>query len=188
MKPPVFALCAVFVANGFVRAADATSPVDAAQRNAPFAPAATVEPEKRRPAENAVPRLQERRFEAATVEKAVAPLAGRRAAVEVGEARQKDVRTPEARRPEAQERPVSVFNQRLAPIATGAETKKPPLVAKYQDSLAAASASNMARFPALDQATAARINRFVFRKNPTETPGIPESATATPAAGGSPLR
>jgi len=171
-----------------VRAADATSPVDAAQRNASFAPAATVEPEKRRPAENAVPRVQERRFETATVEKTVAPLSGRRAAVEVVETREKDVRAPDTRRPEAQERPVSAFNQRLAPIATGTATKTPPLVAKYQDSLAAASASNMARFPALDQATAPRINRFVFRKNPTESPGIPEGATVTPAAGGSPLR
>jgi hypothetical protein len=61
-------------------------------------------------------------------------------------------------------------------------------VAKYQDGLTSASATNMARFPAVDRATGAKINRFVFRKNPDEVSAVTGGAEVTPAAGGSVIR
>ncbi|MEY4088623.1 MAG: hypothetical protein RJB55_894, partial [Verrucomicrobiota bacterium] len=61
----------------------------------------------------------------------------------------------------------------------------PPTVSKYQDRLDAASASNMARFPALNGATTAKINRFVFRKNTAEPDRVLGDVSVTPAAGGS---
>ena len=51
-----------------------------------------------------------------------------------------------------------------------------------------ASATNMARFPALGSATGAKINRFVFRKNPEDAKAATDGATVTPAAGGSVLQ
>ena len=42
----------------------------------------------------------------------------------------------------------------------------------------------MARFPALDRATGAKINRFVFRKNAPDTAVALDGAAVTPAAGG----
>jgi hypothetical protein len=170
-------------ANG--RAADATSPVDYTQRNAPFAPVAgaTVVPEKQTPATN--PSVQDKRFEQTTLEKKTAPQAERRAGVEVKEEREKQVWEKKSHRPETREQPTSAFNHRPAAIATSTDTSKPPLVARYQDSLAAASVTNMARFPALDRATTAKINRFVFRKNPPDASATAAGKTVIPA-GGSP--
>jgi hypothetical protein len=166
-------------------AADATSPVDVTERNTPYAPAATIVPDKQTPAAKPNPRVQDRRFETTTVERQTSALDGQRAAIDVREARDKNVREKDSHRPERTEQPVSAFNHRPAAIATGSDTTKPPTVAKYQDSLTAASASNMARFPALDRATSAKINRFVFRKNPPEADSALAGATVTPAAGGS---
>ncbi len=166
------------------RAADATTPVDYTQRNAPFATAggASVAPPKQTPATNEA--VQEKRFEKTTIEKTPAPIADRRAAVDVKEARDKTVREKDSRRPETIDQPTSAYNHRAAAISTAANTSKPPTVAKYQDSLAAASVSNMARFPALDHAASAKINRFVFRKNPGEPAVSTEAKAVTPAAGG----
>ena len=166
-----------------VRAADATTPVDYSQRNTPFAPAGTVSPQKQAPAVNEA--LQEKRVEKAVVEKKMTPLADRRAAIEVMESREKQVREKNSRRPETVEQPTSAFNHRVAGISTEGDTKKPPTVAKYQDSLTAASATNMARFPAVDRATTAKINRFVFRKNPSEASTALGESPVIPAAGGS---
>jgi hypothetical protein len=171
-----------------LHAADATSPVDPAQRNAPFAPAATVSADKQAPAANLDSRVQERRYEAPTVERKTSPLAGQRSAIDVQEARDKKVREKHSQRPTADEQPLSDYNHRLAGYSTGADTTKPPTVAKYQDSLTAASASNMARFPAIDQAATAKINRFVFRKNPAEAQSLVEGAAVVPAGGGSSVR
>ena len=170
------------------RAADATAPIDYTQRNAPFAPASSVAPEKQTPQANET--LQSKRVPTTTVDKTMSPVGDRRSAIDMKEAREKTVREKESQRPEKTEQPTSAFNQRRAVISTADNTTKPPTVAKYQDSLAAASASNMARFPAFDGATTAKINRFVFRKNPTEpaAEAAKGSAAITPAAGGSPIQ
>jgi len=187
MKPSgVVAFATYFLLAPHFWAADATSPVDYRQRNAPFAPAPTVELEKQKPTTHAG--VQEKRVEKAPFEKTVAPIAGKRSAVEAKEAREKNVLPKESYRPEGEAQPKSGLNRRPAEISTQRNTTKPPMVAKYQDSLVAASASNMARFPAVDAATSAKINRFVFRKNPPDTGVALEGATVTPAGGGAKVR
>jgi hypothetical protein len=177
----VFGLCI-----SVTRGADATTPVDYTQRNSPYSPAGTVAPEKQTPATNEA--VQEKRVEKTIVEKQTSSLADRRAPLEVKETRDKQVREKDSHRPEKIETPTSKFNHQQAAISTGADTTKPPTVAKYQDGLTAASATNMARFPAVDRATGAKINRFVFRKNPDETRAVTNGAEVTPAAGGSVIR
>lgn len=166
------------------RAADATTPIDYTQRNAPFAAAASVSPAKTELQRDAA--VQDKRVEKTTLDKKSAEIGDRRAAIDVEETRDKNVREKKSSRPTGTEQSMSAFNHREAGIATGVDAKKPPTVAKFQDSLTAASASNMARFPALGDATAAKINRFVFRKNPAETSPVTGSAPAVRAAGGSP--
>jgi hypothetical protein len=169
-----------------VRSADATAPVDYTQRNQPFAPAATITPEKQD-----LPRadtVQDKRVEKATLDKKPAAVGDRRAPIAIEEARDKNLREKNSSRPETVEQPMNAFNHRDAAITTAADTKKPPLVARYQDSLAAASVSNMARFPALDRATTAKINRFVFRKNAPDATAVTADAAVTPAAGPNPVR
>jgi hypothetical protein len=168
------------------RAADATSRIEYTQRNTPFAPGASVEPSKQTPAANEA--VQNKRVPTTTIDKPLAPLGDRRAPVEMKETRDKQVREKDSYRPEGSAQPTSAYHQRQAAISTAGNTSKPPIVSKYQDSLAAASATNMARFPAMDRATTARINRFVFRKNPAETPVAAGGAAVTPAAGGSVIR
>ena len=181
--PIIFSLLAACVAPAC--AADATSPVDYTQRNAPYAPAGSVSPDKKTPETNTT--VQEKRVEKITIEKQTSAIGERRAAVEMKEAREKNVREKDSRRPEKIDQPTSAYNHRPAAISTAADTTKPPSVTKYQDSLTAASTSNMARFPAVDGATGAKINRFVFRKNPEEKGAITSGAAVTPAAGGAVL-
>jgi hypothetical protein len=165
-----------------LRAADATTPIDYSQRNTPYAPAETVTPEKQNPSTNQG--LQEKRVETTTVEKKTAPQADRRARTEVKETKEKQVLEKDSHRPEKLEQPTSAYNHREAKVSTGADTSKPPTVAKYQDRLTAATATNMARFPAIEAATGAKINRFVFRKNPEVAGTAPGGAAVVPAAGG----
>ena len=186
MKLPglIFA-CLSFSGAAALRGADATAPIDYTQRNAPFAPAATVTPEKKD-----LPRaesVQDKRVEITTVEKKSAAIGERRAAITVEEAREKNVREKNSSRPEVVAQPMSAFNHRDSAFTTS-DTKKPPTVAKYQDSLTAASASNMARFPAFDRATTAKINRFVFLKNSSEPTPVTADAAVTPAGGANPIR
>lgn len=166
-----------------VRAADATSPVDYTQRNGTFAPSGSIAPEKSTPTTNS--RVQEKRVEKPVVDKALAPVGDRRAPIDVTERREKAVREKTSQRPRAEEQPKSSFDHRTAPISTENDRVKPPTVSKYQESLVAASSTNMARYPAMDQATAAKINRFVFRKNPVEAGAVAGNAPITPAAAGS---
>jgi hypothetical protein len=167
-----------------LRGADATAPVDYTQRNQPYAPGTSaVLPEKKDLPRDAA--VQDKRVEKNTVDRQPAAVGARRAAVDVQETREKNLREVNSHRPEAAGQSMSALNRREAPIATATDTWKPPLVAKYQDSLAAASTSNMARFPALGAATAAKINRFVFRKNTPEPAVVTGDATVT-SAGGSP--
>jgi hypothetical protein len=168
-----------------LRAANATSPIDYTQRNSPYSPAGKVEPEKKTPAVH--PTIPDKRVETPVVEKPTAAISDRRARIEVTETREKEVREKNSRKPEVIEQPTSAYNQQLADITTSGDTKRPPTVAKYQDSLTAASASNMARFPAVDRATTAKINRFLFRRNPPEATPVVGSSSVTPVAGGSPI-
>jgi hypothetical protein len=167
------------------RAADATSPLDYTQRNAPFTPSGSVAPPKQLPATHRAVQ-QDKRVEKTEFEKTTAPLADRRARIDVSETREKQVRERESKRPETLERKTSSYDHKTATVSTGADATRPPLVAKYNDSMIAASATNMARFPAVERATTAKINRFVFRKNPAE-PAAVEGARVVPAAGGSSL-
>ena len=98
--------------------------------------------------------------------KPAATIGDRRAAIDMKETRDKNIHDKDSQRPETVDRTMSALNHREATISTANEsTMKPQMVVKYQDSLTSASATNMARFPALDRATGAKINRFVFRKN-----------------------
>jgi hypothetical protein len=171
------------LAGGWLRAADVTAPLDPSKRSSEFSAEGTVTPDKRQPETNA--RVQDKRVEPAKVDRQPAAVGDKRAPIEPGETREKRVVEKEARQPEKIEQPDSRYNHREAKVSTTEDTRKPPLVAKYQDGLAAASASNMARFPALDQATGAKLNRFVFRKNPEEPGSAVSGAPVTPAAGGS---
>jgi hypothetical protein len=169
-----------------VHAADATSPVDFTQRNAPFAPGLPIPAEKNTPAINRG--VQDRRVEAPTVEKPAAAAGEKRAAIDVTETRDKTVRDNHAQKPEAAAPTVSTLDHRASAIATTSGSRKPALIAKYQDEMAAASAYTMATYPAMNRATTAKINRFVFRKNNPEPLIAPEGAAVTPAAGGAPIR
>ena len=190
-RPGLTALALASFGVGVACAADATTPVDVTQRNVPYTPAAgaTVTPDKRAPATNAT--VQEKRFDKNTVEKPLAPQGDRRAGIAVQESADKRVREKDSHRPETREQPVSGFNHRQAPIATSTDTTKPPLVAKYQDSLLAASEAAQqsdqwarARAAALDRGTRAKINRFVFQKNPPDPSITTDPKAVTPAAGG----
>lgn len=167
------------------RGADAVSTVDYTQRNTPFAPGATVTPDKKKPQID--DSVQDKRVDKTILDRKSATVGDRRAAVDVHETREKVIREKESHRPEVREQPVSAFSHQRARIATDADSKKPAVVAKYQDSLGAASATNMARYPALDRATGATINRFVFRKNGAESATANSAGAITPAAGGSPV-
>lgn len=168
------------------RAADATSPIDYTQRNTPFAPGGSVAPQKQSPASNRAVQ-QDKRVEKPEFEKSHARVGERRAGIDVTETREKPVREKDSRRPDMVGHKASAYDHKTASVSTGANTTQPPLVAKYNDSMMAASATNMARFPAVDRATTAKINRFVFRKNPAEPGTVAEGARVVPAAGGSPL-
>src|SRR4051794_19628318 len=126
-----------------VRAADATTPIDFTQRNAPFAPAGSVTPDKKTPETNSS--VQDKRVEKNVVDKKPAAVGDRRAGIDVSEARDKNIREKDSHRPEKLDQPMSNFDHREAPISTSADTKKPQMVAKYQDDLTAANAIKVGR-------------------------------------------
>lgn len=182
MNLPVGILAVTCVLTGAGWAADATTPVDYTQRNATFAPGTSGPVQKKElPKADAV---QGRKVDKQVNDRKMLDAPGdRRSPIEVGETREKNVVDKDVRQPEKIERQVSAFNQKPAAITTAGDTTKPPTVAKFQDRLTAASASNMARFPALDGATGAKINRFVFRKNGDDNTALTNGAPVTPAAG-----
>lgn len=188
MKTSGLAVIVILGAGTFGgRAADATSPIDYSQRNTPYAPGGSVAPQKQSPASNRALQ-QDKRVEKPEFEKSLAPVGERRAGIDVTETREKPVREKDSRRPDVVEHKASAYDRKTAPVSTGANTTQPPLVAKYNDSMTAASATNMARFPAVERSTTAKINRFVFRKNPAEPGAVTEGSRVVPAAGGSPLQ
>jgi len=185
MKLPCLIATTCLALGGFTagRAADAIQPIDYSQRDTIFAPAATITPGTKTPQVDSA--VQDKRVETATFDKKSSPLSDRRAAIDVQEAREKNIREIDSHRPELREQTMSTLNHRESSIVTGGDSKKPELVSKYQDSLTSASTSNMARFPATDRATAGKINRFVFRKNAPDSATALGGAAVTPAAGGS---
>ncbi len=168
------------------RAADATTTIDYTQRNTPFAPESSINPSKSTPQTNRS--VQDARVEKQVREKAAAAIGDRRAAISVTEKTAKEVREKESHRPTAEKQQMSGFSRRPAAFSTAKDTHVPPTVAKYQDSLTAASATNMARFPAMDKDTKLTINRFVFRKNGADSPAVAADSNVVPAAGGSPVQ
>jgi hypothetical protein len=184
MKSPTIAvITALGFFAGYAGAADATTPIDYTQRNQPYSAAESVTPQKQKPAANSS--VQDKRVNPPALEKKLSPLRDREAAIDMKEAHPKHVRVKDTHRPGTIEHSTSGFNHRPASITTGGDTSKPPIVTKYQDSLAAASATNMARFPAMDRATSAKINRFVFRKNPPDAAAALSGSAIVPAAAGS---
>lgn len=182
MKTPAAILALAFALGVTAWAADATTPVDYTQRNEAYAPAASVPVQKKElPKADSV---QSRQVEKQVNERKMLDAPGeRRAGITVGEARDKNVVEKDVRSPEKIERQISAYNQKASTITTAGDTTKPPTVSKFQDSLSAASVTNMARFPALDGATGAKINRFVFRKNGSDNGAVTNGATVTPAGG-----
>jgi hypothetical protein len=169
----------------FLRAGDATQPVDYTVRNEAFATGATVTPEKKDlPQADAI---QDRRVDKTVVDKKPVAVGERRAPIAVQETSPKNIREKESSPPKKVDEPMHAFDHREAPITT-TDTKKPPVVTKYQNSLSAASSTNMARFPAIGANTTAKINRFVFRKNSPDPTPVTGDAAVTPAAGGSPVQ
>ena len=164
------------------RASDATAPVDYAQRNAPYAPAATVTPDKKTPEGNTT--VQEKRVDKNVLDKKPAAVGDRRAPIDMKESRDKNVVEKNSHTPEKIDQPVSAYNQRESSMSTGANVTRFPMIAKYQDSLTASNVTTTSRATAADRATAAKINRFVFRRNAPDTSVALDGAPVTPAAGG----
>jgi hypothetical protein len=167
-------------------AADAISPIDYTRRNEPFAAQPSITAGKETPAANRT--VQDARVPLEVRPKATSPISLSRLGIPVFEAQPKRILEQKHQQPRSTEQPKNDWNRRPAAITTSDQTAKPPLVAKYQDSLVSASATNMARFPVLDGGTKATVNRFVFRKNGPDTDGGSVPMSATPAAGGSPVR
>jgi len=163
-----------------------TSSVDYTDRNDKFAPGESRAVKKDKPVIQET--LQEKRVTPPKIDKQPAAVGERRAAIDVREKQTKKVREKEVLPSKMVEHQVSDLNHRSASISTVSGAQKPATVAKYQDHLTAASAANMARFPAMDRATSARINRFVFRKNAPEPEDVLAGAPVVPAAGGSAVR
>lgn len=157
------------------QAADGVPPADDyRQRNPTFMPSAATAPGQQKPG-IATP-IQGHRIEKNRLDRpswATATPAEAEGNILPGEHRvpvermEKDARAVAAgdvRRPLAGTPPMSELNRRAARVATGAGVT-PPLVARYQDSLDAARAATLARFPTAGKATPATIHRFVFRRN-----------------------
>jgi hypothetical protein len=182
LSGPVFLASIGLSVTAVTRAADATTPVEVGQRNSAMNTAATITPATNTPAVDHA--VQDRRVETTTLDKTPAAIGARRAAIDVSETRDKQLQPITGRKPEVRTVPRNEFNQRMGSVSTSADGKPPERMSRYQTSLAAASESNMARFPASSDRAAGKINRFVFRKNPPETPIAMEGAPVTPAAGG----
>jgi hypothetical protein len=189
MKSSGFIVFASLAVTGLAtsRAADATTPVDYTQRNSPYAPSATVSPDKKTPETNTT--VQDKRVDKTTVNKKPATVGERRAPIDLKETKDKTVRDKDSHRPEKIEEPMSGLNHRDAPMSTSENTKQLQMVTKYQESLNASSAIKTSRTPALSRTTETKVNRFVFRKNaPDTTSGAAlEGTSVTPAAGGAPV-
>ncbi|HVS53624.1 MAG TPA: hypothetical protein VHD62_14815 [Opitutaceae bacterium] len=160
-------------------AGDATGAIDPATRNASFAPAGAPAPVAATPTVDSA--VQQKRVPTSVVEKQPAAVGDRRAPIAIEEARDKTVIEKDSRRPApspaTSTATASAFDHRVAAISVTNDRRQPPLVSKYQDGMVAASAANLARFPAASSATGATINRFVFRHNAPDAAAAPLAAT-----------
>ncbi|MES2692778.1 MAG: hypothetical protein V4773_04840 [Verrucomicrobiota bacterium] len=169
------------------RGADATTPVDYTQRNTPFKPGTpATQPEKRKPEIDHT--IQDKRVTPEKIEKKEAAVGDKRAAIDMKEKDEKNIIEKDSRKPEKIEQPKSRYDQQRSQFSTSEDTKKPPMVAKYQDSLTAANAVKTGKLSAMQTDTKAKVNRFVFRKNGGELADAAQGASVTPAAGGSALK
>lgn len=174
-----------FAVLSLSRAADATRTLDYTARNTPFAPEAAVKPPVQSPA--VVEDLQNKRVTPGVIERKTSPVGSRKAAIDVTETRPKSVQEKVVKSPDSKSPARSDLTDKRSGITTATQVN-PQRVSKYQESLVAASATNMARFPAVGRDTTAKVNRFVFRKNAGEPVDTPIGAPISPAAGGSPIR
>jgi len=150
------------------RAATAT-PVNSTPAATPYTTPAAVAPAHRPP--EVRHSIRDREIEKQVLPTSPSPPGDRPAALDPTDTLSLPVQAKQVRVPETLPRAASAFDHRLAAISTSGDTHAlPPTVAKYQDGLRAASAANLARFPAVGRATTAKINRFVFRKNVPDTP------------------
>lgn len=163
-----------------VRAADPAK-VDYSERNTPYAPAASVTPDKRVPALN--DSLQTRRVTPGTTTPAASPAAAgdRRADLDVTETRDKTILAPDSRRPEARTPELNAFDHRESRFQPDAVPEERKLAPRYQAALASARTTNITSSPAAGPGTTARINRFVFHHNTATPLG---TTNAVPAGGG----
>lgn len=128
--------------------------------------------------------LQDRRVDAPTsVERTIAPAGERIAPVTVRETTPKKSLPPAAEKlePAARAPDLSALNHQPASVSTS-KARKPTLVSKYQDKLAAAQAVTIGRTPSTERGGETRLNRFVFRHSPAP-PVAPVSAVAPGSTG-----
>jgi hypothetical protein len=186
MKLPgalIFSVLGLTLASA-LSAADAAK-VDYTERNAQFAPAAGINPEKRAPETNAT--LQDRRIAPAVTAPTTAAVGSRRAAIDLTETREENRLTPDSRRPEAEAPERSRFDHRESRFQPDPAHAGPKMVERYQAALTTANATNQARSPALGAGTTARVNRFVFRRN-SAAPASPATDVVSAAGGAGPAR
>lgn len=162
-------------------AADAAK-VEYAERNTPYAPAATVTPSKKTPETNAT--LQERRVTPNVVPQSSTPAAERRAPTDITETREKNLITPDSRRPEFKKPELNAYDHRPSKYQPDTEHEKPKLVERYRTNVSADTLTHQGRFTAADPTANARINRFIFRRNVSTPTGAPSvtSAGSVPAS------
>jgi hypothetical protein len=156
-------------------AADAAK-VEYAERNTPFAPAATVTPSKKTPETNAT--LQERRVTPSVVPQASTPAAERRAPTDINETREKNLITSDSHRPEFKKPELNTYDHRPSKYQPDTEHEKPKLVERYRTNVSADTLTHQGRFTAADPAANARINRFIFRRNVATPTGAPVVTSA----------
>ncbi len=171
-----FALALVFLSPA--HAADAAK-VEYAERNTSFAPAATVAPSKKTPETNAT--LQDLRVTPNVVPPSSTTAAERRAPTDIAETREKNLLTPDSRRPQFKTPELSAYDHRLSKYQPETEHEKPKLVERYRTNVSADTLAHQGRFSAADPTTNARINRFIFRRNvatPTGAPAVTPAGSA----------
>ncbi|MBC7366384.1 MAG: hypothetical protein H7343_06150 [Undibacterium sp.] len=180
MKLPGALLLAALglASSSSVHAADPAK-VDYSERNTPYAPVPSVSPDKRAPELNTT--LQNRRIAPAVLDRPIAAVGSRQAAIDITETKAKNLVTPDARRPEARTLEMNAFDHRESRFQPDAAHDGPKLAARYQSALTSARSTNVTSAPAVGAGTTARVNRFVFHRN-TATP-LGTTSAVTPAGG-----
>jgi len=177
--PSAFLLAALGLASSsFVHAADPAK-VDYSERNNPYAPAASVSPDKRAPQRN--DSLQDRRISPTVIDQPTAAIGSRQAPIDIAETTAKTLITPASRRPETRAIEMNAFDHRESRFQPDAEQAGPKLAARYQTALTSARATNVTGSLAAGADTTARVNRFVFHRNTATPLG---TTGAVPAGGG----